>query len=114
MSQMATQTGHNDFQEEYNYIEQWNHVVDNNKLKLQLMPWIKNVFNPEALTIPFREMGVTVTIYGGTTATYKPVDCTGICHSSVMMATRRSGAGSSPWGDRVDTQEQAEMKGMQK
>lgn len=76
--------------------------------------------------MPFRGMGVTVTVYGSEIGTFKPVDRTGLCHSSVMVATgvrsqmETSQAGcfgsSSLRGGGVvySTDEQAEIAGMQK
>lgn len=42
----------------------------------------------EGFTTPLRQMGVTVAVYGSEIVTFRPVDCTGICHSSVMVTTR--------------------------
>lgn len=42
----------------------------------------------EGLIMPFMGMGVKLTVYGSEIVTFKPVDCTRICHSSTMVSTR--------------------------
>lgn len=103
---MGAKTFHKDFQEKQKCTELCNDIPDkNNRIQLVLVIFIQNLpvyilmlhcscdplipskqVKSEVLIMPFMGMGVKLTVYGKV-VTFRPVDCTRICHSSTMVST---------------------------